>query len=129
MVKRDQDSLKELVGGKVYSVWVDMLRRLVPEGRTHRLAPTIASMLQYALGVADEKYGGDPEEGSLAYLLFVLSEEVDDETKDLLLPTVERLLEDSGVKAKRRSARGVEYSIAEAAIQEFVNWYNMPWES
>lgn len=129
MVKRDQGNLKELVGGKVYSVWVDMLRRLVPEGRTHRLASVIASMLQYALGVADEKYGSDPEEGSLAYLLCVLSEEADDEAKDLFLPIVEKLLEDSGVKSKRKSARGVEYSIAEAAMQEFVNWYSMPWES
>lgn len=130
MVKRAQDSLKELVGGKVYSVWVDMLRRLVPEGRTHRLAPTIASMLQYTLEVADEKYGSDPQEGSLAYSLHILSEGVDyDEAKDLFLPIVERLLEDSGVKAKRKSARGAEYSIAEAAMQEFINWHSMSWES
>jgi hypothetical protein len=128
LVKKNQGGLKEIVGGKVYSVWADMLRRLVPEGRTHRLAPTIAAMLQYALEVADEKYGSDAQEGSLAYLLCAFSEEADDETKDLLLPIVERLLEDSGVKAKRKSARGVEYSIAEAAIQEFSNWYSMPWE-
>jgi hypothetical protein len=87
-------------------------------------------MLQYALELATEKEGSDnPEEGSTAYLLHLLSEEADDETKDLFLPIVERLLEDAGVKAKRKSARGVEYSIAETAIQEFVNWYSMPWES
>jgi hypothetical protein len=129
LARKGQDSLKKIVGSKVYSVWVDMLRRLVPEGRTHRLAPTIAAMLQYALEVAEEKYGGDPEEGSLVYLLCALSEEADDETKDLLLPVVERLLEGAGVKAKRKSARGIEYSIAEAALQEFINWYSMPWES
>ncbi len=72
MGNRGKDSLKEIVGDKVYSVWVDMLRRLVPEGRTHRLAPTIAAMLQYALEVADEKYGSDPQEGSLAYSLHIL---------------------------------------------------------
>ena len=130
MVNRGKDGLKEIVGDKVYSVWVDMLRRLVPEGRTHRLAPTIASMLQYTLEVADEKYGSDPQEGSLAYSLHILSEGADyDEARDLFLPIVERLLKDSGVKSKRKSAREVEYSIAEAAMQEFVNWYSMPWES
>ncbi len=133
MIKKGKNSLKEVVGDEVYSVWVDMLRRLVPDGRTHRLAPTIASMLQYALEVADEKYGSDPEEGSAAYSLHMVSEGADydeaDQAKDLFLPIVEKLLEDAGVKAKRRSARGVEYNIAEAAIQEFVNWYSMPWES
>ncbi len=129
MGKRGKDSLKEIVGDRVYSVWVDMLHRLVPAGRTHRLAPAIAAMLQYALEVVDEKYGSDPEEGSAAYFLHILSEEADDETGDLFLPIVERLLEDAGVKSKRRSTKGVEYNIAEAAIQEFVNWYSMPWES
>ena len=129
MVKKSQGNLKGIVGDKVYSVWVDMLHRLVPDGRTHRLAPIIASMLQYASEVAYEKYGSDPEEGSAAYSLIV-SEEADyDEAVDLLLPIVERLLKDSQVKSKRKSARGIEYSIAESAIQEFVNWYNMPWES
>lgn len=129
MVKKSQGNLKAIVGDKVYSVWVDMLHRLAPDGRTHRLAPIIASMLQYASEVAYEKYGSDPEEGSAAYSLIV-SEEADyDEAVDLLLPIVERLLKDSQVKSKRKSARGIEYSIAESAIQEFVNWYNMPWES
>jgi len=130
MVKRGKGSLKEIVGDKVYSVWVEMLRRLVPEGRTHRLAPTIASMLQYTSEIADEKYDSDPQEGSLAYSLHILSEGADyDEVRDLFLPIMERLLEDSGVKSKRKNARGAEYSIAEAAMQEFVNWYSMPWES
>jgi len=129
MVKKSQGNLKGIVGDKVYSVWVDMLHRLVPDGRTHRLAPIIASMLQYASEVAYEKYGSDPEEGSAAYSLIVSEEAGYDEAVDLLLPIVERLLKDSQVKSKRKSARGIEYSIAESAIQEFINWYNMPWES
>jgi hypothetical protein len=110
MVKKSQGNLKAIVGDKVYSVWVDMLHRLAPDGRTHRLAPIIASMLQYASEVAYEKYGSDPEEGSAAYSL-IISEEADyDEAVDLLLPIVERLLKDSQVKSKRKSARGIEYS-------------------
>lgn len=107
-----------------------MLHRLVPAGRTHRLSPTIASMLRYASEIAYEKYGEDPEKETLAYSLNIVSEEGDyDKVLDLLLPIVEKLLKDSGVEAKRKSAKGIEYSIAESAVQEFVNWYSMPWES
>jgi hypothetical protein len=37
----EKKNLKTIVGQETYGVWVDMLRRLVPEGRTHRLAPMI----------------------------------------------------------------------------------------
>lgn len=131
MVEKNQHgSLKEVVGDRVYSVWVDMLHRLVPEGRTHRLAPTIAAMLQYALAIVFEKYDTVPEEGTVARTLYILSDETDyEEVVDLLLPIVERLLKDSQTKFKRKSSRGMEYSVAEAAVQEFINWYSMPWES
>ena len=129
MVKKGQGSLKEIVGDKVYSVWVDMLHRLVPDGRTHRLASTIASMLQYASELAYEKYGSQPEEGLVAYSLQIAQEADYDEAVDSLLPIVERLLKDSRVKSKRENTRGIKYSIAESAIQEFANWYSMPWES
>lgn len=129
MVKKSQGSLKEIVGDEVYSVWVDMLQRLVPDGRIHRLAPTIASMLHYASEVAYEKYGRDPEEGSVAYSLIASGEGDYDEDGDSLLPIVERLFKDSQVKSKRTSSKGIDYSIAESAIREFVNWYSMPWES
>lgn len=127
--KSQKDSLKEIVGDKVYSVWVDMLHRLVPNGRTHRLAPAIAAMLRYATEIASDRYKTQPEEGTVAHTLYILSEEADyEEVLDLLLPIVEKLLKDSGVEYKRRSSRGIEYSIAESAIQEFVNWYSLPWE-
>ena len=67
MAKKEQDSLKEIVGEKVYSVWLDMLRQLVPDGRTHRLAIAIASMLQYASEIAYEKYGDDAKEGGCLF--------------------------------------------------------------
>jgi hypothetical protein len=45
-------SLQEVVGTKTYSVWVEMLRELVPDGRTHRLSVLVAGMLHYALEIA-----------------------------------------------------------------------------
>jgi len=129
MVKKSKSSLKEIVGNKVYSIWVDMLHRLVPDGRTHRLAPTIASMLQYALDVAYEKYGNEPEEETIAYSLLIAQETDSANAIKLLLPIVEELCKDAHVKSKRRSVKGIDYSIAEASIQEFIHWYEMPWES
>lgn len=43
---RQKQSLQEVVGAQTYTSWVDMLRRLAPDGRTHRLAPLVAGMLQ-----------------------------------------------------------------------------------
>lgn len=67
-------SLKQIVGQKTYSVWVEMLRQLVPEGRTHRLAPLVAGMLQFASDMAYQKYGNNPDEGSVAEVLFMASD-------------------------------------------------------
>ena len=129
MAERNRgESLKAIVGEKIYSVWVDMLRHLVPEGRTHRLAPTIAAMLQYASRISYEKYGDKSEEGTAAYALYYSDEVSYEEGKELLLPVVERLLEDATVEYERTSSKGEHYSIAEEAIREHLNWYNMPWE-
>jgi len=130
MEKKTQRSLREVVGEEVYSVWTQMLHEIVPEGRTHRLAPTIAAMLQFAAAVAYKKGGGDPEEDSMEYSLLFAAEGIDpEEAFDLLLKPVEKLLRDAKVRAKRTSSRGEEYSIAKSAVVEFVNGYNMPWES
>src|SRR5437773_1747408 len=107
------NGLKVVVSEQVYSVWLDMLRRLVPEGRTHRLAPTIAAMLQYATDIASEKYGDDVEEGSVASRLRAAYDSNDEE---LLLPFVQKLFDDAGVQYKRRSKAGVDYSVAEEAV-------------
>ena len=69
MAEKHKRSLKTLVGQPTYDVWVDMLRRLVPEGRTHRLAPMIAGMLQYACLIAHEEGSDEAEEGSAASIL------------------------------------------------------------
>ena len=130
MGKKVQRSLKDVVGEEVYSVWTQMLHEIVPDGRTHRLAPTIAAMLQFAVAVADKQCGRNPEEGSIESALLFASEGSDPKgAMDELLKPVEKLLRDSKVRAKRTSSRGDQYSVAESAVVEFVNWYNMPWES
>ncbi|MFX0094466.1 MAG: hypothetical protein ACFFBD_22200 [Candidatus Hodarchaeota archaeon] len=130
MVEKSHNSLREIVGDQIYTIWVDMLRRLVPYGRTHRLATTIAAMLQYASIIAYEKYDDNPEEDSVAHSLFIASEEIDYYLAEgLLLSVVEKLFEDAQVESKRVNRRGNEYSIAKDAISEFVYWDSMPWES
>jgi len=44
--KKSARSLVTVVGPEVYGSWVSMLRVLVPDGRTHRLAPLVAAMRQ-----------------------------------------------------------------------------------
>jgi len=122
-------NLKDVVGQKVYDLWLDMLRRLVPDGRTHRLAPMIAGMLQYAADVAAQKFGDEPEEGTAAYCLLGADEIWDlDEAGDLQ-DLVAQLFEDAGVQYERVNSRGAGYSVAESVIYEYIHWYDMPWEA
>ena len=67
--KKGSGSLQEVVGEEVYRTWVSMLRELVPDGRTHRLALLVAAMLQYALVMAQEKRDEEMDETSLIYSL------------------------------------------------------------
>ncbi len=122
--ERTPEGLEQVVGQPVYSVWVDMLRRLVPDGRTHRLATTIAAMLQYTA----EQSGDEPEEGTVAYALALAYDADYDGAEEALLPIVEKLFDDAKVKFRRTSAAGEHYSIAQEAVHEFVDWFNMPWE-
>ncbi|MBI4675547.1 MAG: hypothetical protein HY741_28215 [Chloroflexi bacterium] len=125
--KRD-NSLKELVGAQVYAVWLDMLKRLVPDGRTHRLAPLAAGMLQYAAYIANEKQD-ELEDNAAAQILRSADEDgYSDETLNALAGLVEQLFDDAGVGYARRSSRGEDYSIAEEAANEYIAWYDMPWE-
>jgi hypothetical protein len=125
----ERETLKSVVGEEAYTVWINMLQELVPDGRTHRLAPMVAAMLQYAAVTAYRKYGDDAEEGSAASALLLASEAYDPEEATELLDQVKRLFEDAGVAYERVSRRGEKYSIAESAIYEFIHWEDMPWES
>ena len=121
-------SLKEVVGEQTYAVWADMLHRLVSDGRTHRLAPMIAGMLQYAYIVASEQDSDEAEEGSATSILLDTEDLVDPEDAPELLGIVAQLFKDAKVKHSRVNSQGVSYSVAESAVEEFIHWFDMPWE-
>ncbi len=128
--KQHKRSLQEVVGKETYVLWVDMLHRLVPEGRTHRLSVVVAAMLQYAYLIAADHLDDDVEEGSVAQSLLDATDGGDpEEVGEYLYDIVDQLFKDAKVKHKRTSARGEDYSIAEDALEEYVRWSDMPWES
>lgn len=118
-----------MVGVKVYNVWLDMIRRLVPGGRTHRLSVVIAGMLQYALEVSHDKEASNENARKLSNLFQSVIDFTDDDDIDPAIELAEKLLMDAGVNYERVSSRGDSYSIAEEAVHEFLVWENMPWES
>ena len=120
--------IKAVVGQKVYNVWLDMLRRLVPGGRTHRLSVVVAGMLQYALEVSQEKEESSAKAKKLADLFESVFEYSDEEDMEPAIEITEQLFIDAGVTADRANRRGESYSIAEEAVHEFLRWESMPWE-
>ena len=126
---RGEPLLAGVVGHEIYVAWVEMLRALVPHGRTHRLAVVVAGMLQYAVAVASDKSRRRAAASSPAATLLRSVEDVDPGTDECMLSGhVDRLFRDAGVSAERVNARGQAYNITAAAIAEFVSWENMPWE-
>lgn len=122
--------LESVVGSDIYRVWVAMLGRVGPDGRTHRLSVMVASMLQHAACVASErgergrgrKAGADPE------LLVALQEPEPGEENAEIAQAIVRLFDDAGVPCSRTNRRGDGYSIVDASIEEFIRWFDMPWE-
>jgi hypothetical protein len=126
-VKEASRNFGTVVGADTYEVWVRMLRKLVPDGRTHRLAVMLSGMLQYAVVMAAAK--GYKDERSLAASLLEASEATDpSEVEELIHDAIVQLFKDAKLRYERTSARGVRYSLAEEAYTEFVHWYDMPWE-
>jgi len=121
-------SLKPIVGEKTYAVWVEMLKQLVPDGRTHRLSVVVAGMLQYASKIAYEKFGSEPKEGSVAASLLFAGETGEEESVSELSDIIEQLFDDAKVRHARKSSRGDEYSIIDSAVMEYIHWHDMPWE-
>ena len=122
-------SFADVVGAETYQVWVRMLSALVPGGRTHRLAPLVAAMLQYATERAEEARDDDAGEGALTASLLETGEVSDPaEVKDLIHDAVVRLFKDAGVPFERTSSRGHSYGIADDAYAEYRHWFDMPWE-
>jgi hypothetical protein len=127
--KKTSRSLQAVVGPLVYQTWVDMLRALVPEGRTHRLAPLVAAMLQYAFSVAQEGGEEDTDENSVSQSFMESAEAFEPEdVKAALHDVVVRLFKDAGVAFQRTSARGETYSVVDEAYAEYIHWFDMPWD-
>jgi hypothetical protein len=122
-------SLQTVVGPEVYQTWVSMLHVLVPDGRTHRLAPLVAAMLQYAASIAEDPQDDEVDEQSLTQSIKDSIEASDpSEVKELLHDAVSQLFLDARVEFGRVSARGQSYSIADDAYSEYIHWFDMPWE-
>lgn len=124
---RPKPTLKSVVGETTYVVWLDMLKTLVPGGRTHRLAPILAGMLRYAAEQSIRNPRRRQPVGGLAEALNAL-DEGDDEAATVVTAAVQQLFRDAGVRSMRASRNGESYSIVDAAIHEFQQWGAMPWE-
>jgi hypothetical protein len=128
MPPKSKHSLQDVVGKETYAVWVDMLRELVPDGQTHRLSVLLAGILQYTLAIAENLDEDELEEDSVALSLINANEMGPDEIKDELHDVVTRLFKDADVTFDRVSKRGDSYSIADEAYNEFVSWFDYPWD-
>jgi hypothetical protein len=129
VAKEATRSFRGLVGTDTYSAWVRMLSELVPDGRTHRLSVMLAGMLHYAAAIAVADQDEEENERSVATSLLEATEASDpSEVKDLIHDAVVQLFKDAKVRFERTSARGTKYSLAEEAYEEFIHWFDMPWE-
>jgi hypothetical protein len=129
MSPKSKRSLQDVVGKETYTVWLDMLRDLVPDGRTHRLSVVVAGMLEYALGKAIEIKHRNEEDHSVAMSLIDAEDAGYPEgIKELIHDVVDRLFKDAGVKYERVSKGGEHYSIADETYNEFSSWFDYPWD-
>ena len=129
MIRKSKRGLQDVVGEETYGVWVDMLRELVPDGRTHRLSVVVAGMLQYTLELAQNIKDTNEDGHSAAMSIIDASETANpDDIQGLIHDLVERLFMDAGVEYERVSKRGERYSIAYEAYNEFARWFDYPWD-
>ena len=129
MSSKSKRSLQDVVGKETYTVWVDMLRELVPDGRTHRLSVVVAGMLLYAVDKSMQIKHRNVEEHSVAMSLIDANESGYPEAiKELIHDVVDRLFKDAGVKYQRVSKGGEHYSIADEIYNELSSWYDYPWD-
>ena len=120
---------EQIIGKPACAAFLDLLREIGPDARTHRISVVLAAMLRYALHRVPE----DPEEGGLGEALALIAEEPylvheRNPQSGILLDLIDCLCREAGMVNQRTNSRGVPYSIAENALAEFTSWYNMPWE-
>jgi hypothetical protein len=129
MPSKSKRSLQDVVGKETYTVWMDMLHELVPDGRTHRLSVVVAGMLEYAVDKSMQIKHRNEEEHSVAMSLIDANEAgYPEHIKELIHDVVDRLFKDAGVEYERISKRGERYSIADEIYNEFSGWYDYPWD-
>jgi hypothetical protein len=120
---------KNIIGNKSYSTFLDMLKAIGPDARTHRISVVIGAMLRFACN----KCIFDGLDGKICHALitidnepFLVAERTDE--YEILSELIDNLCKEASMANYRESARGESYSIAENAIAEYASWYNMPWE-
>jgi hypothetical protein len=127
--KKMIEQFKEIVGAQSYSAFLNLLKEIGPDARTHRISVVIAAIMRFAL----MKVPRDCGEGTLGKALVALDEEpylVAEESEEyqLVFDLIDGLCREAGIHNLRESSRGTPYSVAESAIAEYTEWYNMPWE-
>jgi hypothetical protein len=129
MRSKSKRKLQDVVGKETYFVWVNMLRALVPDGRTHRLSVVIAGMLQYTFEIAKRIESRNEDEHSVAMSIIDAAESGNpDDIKRLIHDIVAQLFDDASVAYERISKRGQHYSIADEVYNEFASWFDYPWD-
>lgn len=121
--------LQGIVGKQQFKSFLELLKEIGPNARTHRISVVIASILRFAV----TKLPPDCDDDTLSQALITLDDdpylahEQTDEYK-LIYDAIDSLCDEAGMQNERESSRGDRYSIAEGAIMEYAAWYNMPWE-
>lgn len=120
------DELKDIIGEDEYTAFLNLLKEIGPDSRTHRISVVIAGLLRFARSRVPEDF----EDSNLATALVVLDEEpyTEGEDYETLKELIGLLCRKAGMRNERVSSRGDSYTIAEHVLYEYTKWYNMPWE-
>lgn len=107
-----------------------MLSQLGRDGRSHRLFVVVASMLQHAACVAYDAKRRRRKSVAMVdeALLNALAEPEPGGENEELASIIVKLFDDARVPYVRTNRRGDDYSLVDGSIEEFIRWFNMPWE-
>jgi len=120
--------IKEILDQSEYEFLLKLLKALVPEGRTHRLAVFMAGCLHYIHQIANQKQNGNPTAEKFSELADSLINDYNEDAHTELEKSLKSLLKDANVKFIRTNSKGNSYSIIDTTMEEYISWFNMPWE-
>lgn len=120
--------IKEFLEPSEYDFLLKLFKSLVPEGRTHRLSVFVAGCLHYIHDIAEQKRDVNPAAERFAELADSLFDDYDENSHIELEKSLKSVFKDAKVKFNRTASRGDSYSIVDDAMEEFITWFNMPWE-